>query len=88
MRDGFCCLRPGDGWLAMPAAAAPRPAGGEFRGRRASRNIIRRLADCRKPGERFPGFGDPAGQELDFSRPGKPTGNGYIESFDGKFLAK
>jgi putative transposase len=29
-----------------------------------------------------------AGVTLDFSRPGKPTDNAYIESFNGKFRAE
>jgi putative transposase len=28
------------------------------------------------------------GITLDFSRPGKPTDNSFIESFNGKFLGK
>lgn len=28
------------------------------------------------------------GVTLDFSRPGKPTDNAYIEAFDGKFRAE
>ena len=31
--------------------------------------------------------GDGDGPSLDFLRPGKPTGNAFIESFNGKFRA-